>query len=298
MVRLKHIKNYIRVKSISEALKIIAEKGGNSTIIAGGTSFTFRRLSPQIDTLMDITFAELNYLKLQQDKLCVGATTTLTEIADSAVASELFNGILLKSIRATASTCLRNIITIGGNLVGVFSWSTLPLVLSLLEARLIFQSSSNTRIVNAIDLYSTDSGEWRQPGEILTEIQIPLPETNDRFYAYKKFSRTATEFAWISLGVNLDFESGTNVLKRTRVLVGAMSPLPQQLIKTEETLNGNLLNDKLIEEALITATEEVKISKDLRCSKEYKREILAVLLRDILTEILNARMQQFIRNER
>lgn len=297
MVRLKHIKHYIRVKSVNEALEILVEKKDNSSLIAGGTSFTFRKLPPKVDTLVDITFCGLNYLKIQTDKLCLGAAITLSEIAESAEASNLFNGILRKSIYSTASTSLRNLITIGGNVVGIFSWSTLPLVLCLLEARMIFQSSSGIRAENAVELFSQSPGEWIKPAEILTEIQIPLPQANNSFYAFKKFSRTATEFAWISFGAKLDFEPGTNAIKNTRLIAGAISPLPQQLKKTTELLNGNLLNDQLIEEAAFIASEEVRINKDLRCSKEYKREILTVILRELLTEILNARVQQLSKDE-
>lgn len=295
MVRLKHIKHYIRVKSVNEALEILDGKKENSSLIAGGTSLTFRKPPPRIDTLVDITFCGLNYLKLQKDKLCLGATITLSEIAESEEAGKLFDGILRKAIYSTASSSLRNLITIGGNVVGVFSWSTQPLVLSLLEARMIFQSSSGMRTENAVELFSQSPGEWIKPAEILAEIQIPLPQVNNSFCAFKKFSRTATEFAWINAGVKLEFEPGTNAIKNTRLIVGAVSPLPQQLKKTAELLNGNQLNDQLIEEAAFTASEEARINKDLRCGKEYKREILVVILREMLTEILNARMQQLTR---
>ncbi len=295
MVRLKHIKHYIRVKSVNEALEILDGKKENSSLIAGATSLTFGKPLSRIDTLVDITFCGLNYLKLQKDKLCLGATITLSEIAESEEAGKLFDGILRKAIYSTASSSLRNLITIGGNVVGVFSWSTQPLVLSLLEARMIFQSSSGIRTENAVELFSQSPGEWIKPAEILAEIQIPLPQVNNSFCTFKKFSRTATEFAWINAGVKLEFEPGTNAIKNTRLIVGAVSPLPQQLKKTAELLNGNQLNDQLIEEAAFTASEEARINKDLRCGKEYKREILVVILREMLTEILNARMQQLTR---
>ncbi len=109
--------SYIRVKSLQEAVKV--SEGGGTHILAGGTDL-LGCLRDQVfpaDQLVSISkLTDLKGISLSADGgLRIGALTTITEVAESAMIKELFPG-LARAASEVASPALRNRGTIGGNL--------------------------------------------------------------------------------------------------------------------------------------------------------------------------------------
>jgi len=69
--------------------------------------------------------------------------------------------------------------------------------------------------------------------------------------------------------------------------ISATSPLPQILSTSSNMLIGKKTNDKeAINIAIQNTSKEAMVNKDIRVSVEYKREIIPVLLRRLLEEII------------
>lgn len=290
MVRLPHIKEYYKFSSLAEALSALKEHKGSAIPIAGATSFVFNRPSARITTLIDLTALGLNHIKQTKRLVRLGSMLTLNELAESDNTATMFNGVLQSAARATALFPTRNLITLGGNCVSIFSWSIFPVVLWALDASFIINSASSGRKkLPADDLFSAHPKKVLANYEIISEIQVPVIQNgkNQCYYHFKKFSRTATEFSWVTLATRFILNHNNHTICDARIVAGALSPMPQRLYQTEKILVGNPLTQNLVDKAISVLESEAKIAKDLRCSVEYKRRIASVLFREILDEIIS-----------
>lgn len=107
--------SYKRPKTTDDALTAL-QTGGR--VVAGGSDL-LTLMKDRIETpkvLVDISeIQELNGIKLNGSTLTIGATTTLTTIADDPTVQKNFP-MLAEAAKAAASPQIRNVGTIGGNL--------------------------------------------------------------------------------------------------------------------------------------------------------------------------------------
>ncbi len=253
-------------------------------IVAGGTSLAYITPPARIVSLVDITGLNLNYVRETKRFLHLGATLTLNDIALSEPCRRLFNGILSRAALSIAGCPVRNLVTLGGNCVGQFSWSILPVLLLALDARFVVTSPSEKRSIRADEFYTGRPSRKLQPESIITEVRLPLRNSNKMLYYgyFKKFSRVSTEFSFATLASSLLLDKEHLEVKEARIVMGSLSPFPQRLTATEAIIKGNVIREDLVEALCKKAQEEVSIAHDLRCSVEYKREITGVLIREML----------------
>lgn len=242
-------------KSVTQAAKLLRKK---FIPFAGGTTILLTH--PKDGKFLDLSQLNLNYIKYQKNFLRIGAITTISELLAEKKLEKFFAGLIPKSLLTIGSTLNRNMITVGGNIVGIHPWSVLPGLLLLLDARI---KAASGNIYPAEKLFS------RLPKDILkndlvTEIEIPL--TYKSFPGnWTKFSLTTTDYPLVSIG-----SLQTN--KDIRVVTVGLTLLPQLFI----------LNLKNPFEDINAIVQKVKISQDIRISPEYKREILATLIQDTI----------------
>jgi len=62
--------------------------------------------------------------------------------------------------------------------------------------------------------------------------------------------------------------------------------LPQRAASAEAILRGKAASQVLVNEASEAAAEEIKVSKDIRCTEDYKRDLTRAQVRGILERIL------------
>lgn len=105
---------YVRPESVAEALELLASEG--AAVLAGGTD-----LAGQVDRglrapllFVDLQAAGLDGIRAAAERLEIGATTTLTDIAESPLITPYT--AVATAARLAASRLLRNQGTVGGNL--------------------------------------------------------------------------------------------------------------------------------------------------------------------------------------
>ena len=106
---------YIKAKS----LEGIIENGLNGKFIAGGTDLVpLMKLGlKKPSALIDVTgIPELRKVSLTADEMSIGAAVTLSELASSLDAAKFFPA-LVQSAAKTASLQIRNVGTLGGNIM-------------------------------------------------------------------------------------------------------------------------------------------------------------------------------------
>ncbi len=283
MVHLENIHKYTRPTSINKALSFLKDNGRKAFILAGGTSLTYIRLPQRITTIVDITDLNLDHITTNETHYAIGSLNTINRLLTKSQELLPFKDIFLAASRATATYPTRNLITIGGNALATFSWSIFPVVLQVLDADFVFGSHDNERIVHAHEIYRAHPSKAIGDSEILREIRIPRDTSTNgtkTLYYFKKFSQTATEFSWATLGTAIRVGENMNI-EKARISVGALSPLPQRLTTTEEFLEGKCCSNGLLDELIDVASGEIAVKKDTRCSKDYKNTLFRAMLREM-----------------
>ena len=145
-------------------------------------------------------------------------------------------------------------------------------VLLALEAEIV----TTRRTVPAGDFF--DVGVLRstvlEPGEIVTEIRIPLPEAGTRM-AYKRFSfRKSIDFPVVNLAV---VQAPGNIY---RIALGGVAPTPLRAEAAETLLAGKALTPELAEAAGKAAVKGAKPTE----ANAYKLQLVKTLVkRELLT---------------
>ena len=130
--------DYVRVRSLDEALALLGRHGDEAKIIAGGQSLVpalnLRLLAPRL--LVDIGgLAELRGVSVKGETVRIGAMTRHVDLERSpeiAVHAPLFK----KAVAHVAHPAIRNRGTIGGNLAHADPASELPACAVALQARM------------------------------------------------------------------------------------------------------------------------------------------------------------------
>ncbi|MFX0124251.1 MAG: FAD binding domain-containing protein [Candidatus Hodarchaeota archaeon] len=268
------IQEYYYPSSIEEALNLLTKE--STELIAGGTHLTTSKHRANTN-LVDITRLGLSYIKEEQQLARVGSTTTITEMIESPIISKIGNGILTKACQSIADTPLRNVITLGGNIVGTYPWVGLPVVLLVLDAEIEIGTLDGTKKVSANEYYK---GRKLQKGTIITEIVFPF--RNDYFCRYEKFSLTTVDYSWLTMAFTAKNENGTIVDPHLAV---SRITKAQRVTPVEEFLEGKSVSSLDVKTAITTLKKSVKIVADYRSSKIYREHLLGVLFQRMLEEM-------------
>ena len=278
---LKNLKAYYKPADIKEALSLISKKELKAKIIAGGTAIMAKD-APTAGALIDISKFKLNYIKAAKTNITVGSLTTIDELLKNKAVKGYYGGLLYDAAYYIASTPLRNMITVGGNVTQVYPWSDLPLALLLTDAKVKISYKTENKSMSYAELMKKHPTITIGNG-IVTDIIFP--NNNGYKGGFIKFSKTNFDYAILDAGVVVKVQNKT--FKDVKMGISAASPMPQILEKTSAMLKGKKTSDKdAIEKACVFAAQEADITKDIRVSVDYKRDIVSVLLRRIIERLI------------
>jgi carbon-monoxide dehydrogenase medium subunit len=284
---------YLAPKTLKEALTLLDKYQDECKVIAGGQSLLILMrqglVTPQY--LIDIKgLSELSYIKSDtKEGLRIGALTTHRAIEKSPLIRKKFS-VLAEMERRLASIQTRNWGTIGGNLCHADPAGDPAPVLIALNATLTTASLKGERNM-AVEDFCLDYFETAlEPGELLTEIQVPAtpPHTGT---AYTKFNVIESDLATVGVAVSVTLGSSDGVCQDVRIALGAVAPTPMRAKQAEAVLRGKKITDNLLKEAGEVASTGAEPISDIYGSEGYRRELVRVLVARVGKEAL-ARAKQ------
>ena len=288
MTELKH---YFAPTSLDQAVERL--KGGNVTILAGGTDLTPQSQAGRIkfrETLMNIRHSpQLTGITLEGDEIRIGALATITEIMEHPLVREHLPA-LIEACDHFASDQIRNAGTIGGNICNASPAGDTLVPLLVLDACVELASMPEAKLYRhcmPISTFFTGPGKTRKSlCELVTGVRIPVPGANHISRFYKHGTRPALDISTISIGIAGDLKDG--VLKNVRVAFGAVAPTPLRATATESALEGRHLDTATIEAAAIAARDEVNPIDDVRATAWYRKEMIHNMTKRILENVAQA----------
>ncbi len=279
---------YAAPHTLDEALELLAAQGEKVKLLAGGTD-----LIPQLKKRKTSVPACLLDLKRitgldgvsfgHESGLSIGALATIRTIAESPGPKEHFPA-LVQAARSMASPQVRNRGTFVGNICNaVPSADSAPPLLAL-GARVLIRGSKGARTVPLEEFFTGPSKTVLEPDEVVTEIAVPDPAPGTRQVYLKLGARHSMDLAIVGVGIAGRCEDG--VCKDVRIGLGAVAPTPVRAPVAEEMLRGQRVTADLIEEAARHAVTQCSPIDDHRASQEYRCEMIYVLTKRALTQIL------------
>lgn len=274
--------DYVRVRSVAEAVDLLARHGDDARILAGGqtllATLNMRLSEPAL--LVDINgISELRVIEQRGDRLYLGALATHTMIEDSPLVAELAP-LLASAAPHIAHRAIRNAGTWGGSIAYGDPAAEWPCCLLALDGVVTLQGPRGQRRVPANeffrDLYTTAAA----PDEIVIGADVPVATTAD-WYGFDELARRHGDYAAAGLAVSARFDG--SVAHTVRLAFLGMGATPLRPRRTEALLAGKVLTSATIEIALASLKAELEPLPDLHHASATKRHLATVLARRLLT---------------
>lgn len=279
--------DYVKPKSISEALEILEEKKGNAKIIAGGTDLLVRLKQNTINENIIVDIGDIESLKgiyLDDHFVHILPLTTHSEILESDIVKN-HGFILWQACKTIGSPEIRNRATIGGNIANASPAGDSITALFVHEASLKLISKRGERIVNIEEFFNGPGKTILDSDELILEVIFPRKEENEVGFFKKIGQRKGIAISIINVAAKLRI-SGKYKFDKAIVAFGAVAPT---------VVRGKLIEKALLEETVDSpekilyisrlAFREVSPISDIRGSLEYRRDMSTNLLYEGLLEI-------------
>jgi aerobic carbon-monoxide dehydrogenase medium subunit len=274
---------YLRPKSVPEAVAMLRQHGDDARILSGGQSLIpmmkLRLARPGF--LVDINrIAGLSYVKEEGGYLKIGGLTREAELEASPLLRAKYP-ILLDTAHVIADPQVRNMATVGGNLAHGDPANDHPATMVALGAQVVATGPKGERVIPIENFFLSLFSTALQHEEILTEIRIPVPPPRSGG-AYFKLERKVGDFATAAVAVQLTLDEKA-VCQKVGIGLTNVGPTPVKARKAEEFLRGKKLEEANINQVAQLAADESAPSPDLRGPIEYKKALVKELARRALS---------------
>lgn len=265
---------FLQPKSIAEAIAMRVEHGDRLVVYNGGTDIVIqlrdRLIAPdyvmdvkKIPGLHEITFSE-------KEGLFIGACVTMNEIGGNEAVRTHYP-FLAEAALSVGSKQVRNRATSVGNIVNASPLCDTGTPLYAADAVMCLEGPNGKREVPICEFITFVRRTVLQKDEIVTGIKVPYDKDLRGIFT-KVARRREVDLSTICATVA---RSGNE----WKLAFGAVAPTPVRLPKTEELLRGKEITEALIDEAAKLARTEVSPIDDVRASKEYRLDVVEVIVR-------------------
>lgn len=274
---------YLRAKTIPEAVALLQQHGDDAKILSGGQSLIpmmkLRLARPGF--LIDInSITGLSYIKEEGGFLKIGGLTCEAELEASSVVRQKYP-LLMDTAAVIADPQVRNMATVGGNLAHGDPANDHPATMMALGAQIVATGAIGERVIPIEEFFVTLFTTALKHDEILTEIRIPIPPAKSGG-AYFKLERKVGDFATAASAVQLTLDGG-GAVQKVGIGLTNVGPTPIKARKAEDFLKGKKPDAATLAQAAHLASDEAQPSSDLRGPAEYKRGLVKELTKRALS---------------
>ena len=169
--------DYHAPRSVADAIKLLGDLGPDAKLLAGGHSLLpmMKLRFAQPTHLVDLgKIAELRGIAQSGNEIHIGAMTTENDLLRSALLAEKVP-LLVEGASWIGDPQVRYKGTVGGDISHGDPGNDHPALMLALYASFVLKGPRTERVVKAdgffLGLYAT----LLEPGEILTQIRVPIP---------------------------------------------------------------------------------------------------------------------------
>lgn len=303
--------DYARPSQVDDAVRLLAEGSGWSRLIAGGTDLLVQK-PVEVRRLVDTGGLGLINLTEHDGRLRIESGMTVSDIESALLIRDHPCWRLLAEAAASLGTPgVRNRATIGGNLCNGSPAADLAVAALALDGRAEIAGGAGVREVGLDDFFIGVNHTAVKEDEVLVAVDMPgwgaasesmgagtaavggdvgtsgVPGGSGATGvagAFLKLRRhqSSVDIATVNTAAVVRMREG--VIAEARVAVGAVAEIPFVSKGAAAALAGREPSDEAFRAAGAAAAAEARPISDIRASAEYRREMIAVLVRRVLEE--------------
>ncbi|GAB3458394.1 FAD binding domain-containing protein [Actinophytocola sediminis] len=254
--------------SAAEAVELLGDGGW----VVGGGTMVMPRVNTgaiPVNTLVSLRRTGLAGIEVTGRTVSVGAATTLAEVGTHDTLA-----FLRPVIRLIASPPVRNLATVGGNLLVAQPYGDLAVALLALDARVDVVGAAGTRSVPLGELAIGQA-------EVVSTVHFDLPATGTWRYR-KAMRRRFNSAAIVTVAAFVGVDGG--IVRHARIALGGVGPRPVRALAAERALLGAPFDQASVAAAASAARVGAEPLDDAYASAWYRDRVLPVHVRRALLD--------------
>jgi len=279
---LTKLADYFRPKNLTEATRILEENEGFFPI--GGGTWLIPYGGPEVKGIVDLSEAGIREIRLEEDSMYVGASTTLNDLLTAPETSAHPYDFIRETISFEGSTRLINSAsTVGGRIALGRGDSSFLAGLVAVDANIILFGKVSEDVILWDYL---NNSELQNENHLISGIEI-LTTENMHSVLFESISYIPSSPPLISLALCLTFSG--NLVDSVRIVLSSIGERIVRVEEAEKLLLGKELDDELIKKVAGLAVKIVEPAPDPKGSAEYKKAMTGLLIERVLNKIKNNR---------
>lgn len=285
--------DYVRARTVPEALALMAQHGDTAKLIAGGQSLVpalnLRLMTPGI--LIDIAgISELRGITTTADAVHIGALTRHVDVLTSPLIAT-HAPLLASAIAHVAHPAIRNRGTVGGNLAYADPASELPACMLALEATIRVAGPAGERAIAAKDFFRGLFETALAPSEMLVGVDVPLARPSD-VNAFDELARRSGDYAIVGLACHGQMAGGQNggQFSALKLAYFAVGDRPTLATKAAALLTGQPITPAVIAAAQAALASELHPHNDQNGTPAMRLHLAGVLLARAMAKVTGAKV--------
>jgi len=274
---------YLSPTTVEEAISYYGQHSETAKFVAGGTDVIVKVKEGWMEPDYLISLKKIEEMtELHKNEatgdLSIGALVTHATLEKSLMIQNEYP-IIYDAVSNIGSLQVRNVGTIGGNLINAVPSADGAIPLIALDGVALLHGPSGERSAQVKDLFIEPYKTILKPWEILKKITIP-PQSPNTGSAYIKFGRRAAmELPLIGIGVLLTLEDDLKTCTKARICLGVAAPTPMRAFDAEKLLKGKKITEEILIEAGKIAADESKVRDSVRGKAWHRKEMIRVHVR-------------------
>lgn len=260
------ISRYVKAESLEQAQNLLLSDTRNA--ILGG--YTFLRLgSHPIETAIDLSGLDLDYIRETEEHIEIGAMTSLRKIEESPLLRHHFSGILSRSASGIAGVQVRNQAVLGGTVAGRYGFSDILCALVAMDAEVVMYNAGKIPLEEYLQ---------RKAGkEIVKKVILPAGEAIGAFRAVRN---SVGDFALINVAV-------CHSSRGWRIAIGARPAVARSAKAVADYLNaGTVVGSPEIAQAATLSVDELSFGSTMKANAAYRKAICPVLVKRAIEDVI------------
>ncbi|XP_058474050.1 aldehyde oxidase 6 isoform X2 [Solea solea] len=204
-----------------------------------------------------------------------------------ATKTELFKA-LIHQLRNLASQQIRNVASLGGNIMSAYPNSDLNPILAAGNCKLsVFSSGGKREVALNQDFFVSLGKTVLKPEEIVVSVFIPFSRKGEFVRAFRQAPRKESAFATVTTGMRVFFSEGSRVVEDVSIYYGGMGTTTVCAAKTCAALIAKPWNDDTLSPVYGILQEELTLPPSAPGGKvEFRQSLTLSFLFKFYLEIL------------
>ena len=212
---------------------------------------------------------DLRNISISGGVCSIGASVTMTELMEHSALTDAIPG-WRSFIKLIASTPIRNIATIAGNIANASPIGDITIMLLALDAVIKLKNDSGAvRSLPLKDFYKGYKTLDKKDGEIIAAVEFRIPSFGTLFNFEKVSKRKYLDIASVNTAICIHADK--DLIMSASCSAGGVSPVPLYLKHTSSVLTGKKVTAGLVKNASEILSGEISPISDARGSSGYKR---------------------------